>query len=334
MAQGMQSTYLMNEGGGNTLYDLSGNNNNGTLGTGVSFSSQLGGSLKFTGAGYVNPPNTITFPLTITFEVSCYSLAATLDTFFSINGNNGVACYVNATPAIVISGKAVGSSTSWPPIIDTKYVITCVATKTYYHLYVDGVYQLNDPPTDLGTAYPLVIGSDHTFWSGSFLRGYISYMYIWNRPLTSSEIQSLYLDPYQVFRPSMPYWFWSSDVATITGTLAGSLDRLTGDLDGTITVTGTISGELDRFTGAWTGIYGKTDIQLSGELDRLTGSFSGVCQVNAALAGALGRLTGDFSGVITVTGTLGGSLDRLSGELRGFYGSYGRRGLYIEIGLC
>lgn len=329
-------SFTLNEYGGSSVFNpvLS------DYGKANSNLSWYGDNIDLTGANYITIPdrpeyNPKAISIAMLVKPNLLTLSAILFKGSAYPGNTTYYIWFYDTGKIEFSFKAGGevrqlsqelilTANNWYFVIcqydnfmGSQIFINNLLVKSYSATYGD-----LDKSGD-----SLYIGKFASYYSNTIYK----YIYLFNGSLTYSERQSLYIDPYQMYRPSMPYWFWSETIS-VTGTLGGSLTRLSGDLDGTITITGTISGELDRLSGNLTGIFGKTDIVLTGSLDRLTGSFSGVCQVNAALAGALGRLTGDFSGTITVVGTLEGSLGRLTGSLRGRYGS-GKMGMYIEIGV-
>src|SRR6478736_8656610 len=63
---GLVAAYGFNETSGTTVSDISGNNNNGTLGSGVTraTSGKFGGALLFNGSGLVTIPNSASLQLT------------------------------------------------------------------------------------------------------------------------------------------------------------------------------------------------------------------------------------------------------------------------------
>ncbi len=105
----------------------------------------------------------------------------------------------------------------------------------------------------------------------------------------------------------------------VRGTLAGTLPKLTGSLTGSLRVSGTLSGTLPKLTASLSGTVGTlvTTGALAGTLPKLTGALTGQLAVRGTLGGSLPKLTGALTGQLAVRGTLGGSLPKLTGALAG-----------------
>jgi chitosanase len=94
---------------------------------------------------------------------------------------------------------------------------------------------------------------------------------------------------------------WASHTVTrsaatpVTGTLAGTLPAVAGQLAGTARATGSLGATLPT----------------------LTGSLAGASATSSSLAGSLPALTASLSGAVTVTGSTAGQLPVLAGDLAG-----------------
>lgn len=101
-----------------------------------------------------------------------------------------------------------------------------------------------------------------------------------------------------------------------SGTLAGTLQALTGALSGSSVDRGALAGSLARLVGALAG-RGISPATIAGQLSALTGQLTGSSLDRGAVAGDLPRLTAAFHGAPTDPALLAGQLPRLIGDLSG-----------------
>jgi hypothetical protein len=101
--------------------------------------------------------------------------------------------------------KAI-SDTQWE--INTPYQFCGVKDKDKIYLYVNGILKASES-CFAGAVY------NSANWRLSFIEwlniaystnALVECAYLYNRALSAQEIQSLYIDPYQMFRPSLPVW--------------------------------------------------------------------------------------------------------------------------------
>jgi hypothetical protein len=206
LAQGLVGCWLMNEGSGLRANDLSGNNNHGTLTTFEPMSTtsgwtggNTGTSLQFNGtSNYIKFPTFLTISKTKTFSVviSIYykSGIRLLTHALSTNDRYGISLgqltsgIYNGT-SYFVKKSATMISNIWNQIINT------FDGNLDFQLYLNTISQIGgfNPGTD-----------DANFTLGVqagifYYRGFINYMYIYNRILSPQEVQQLYSQPYAMF---------------------------------------------------------------------------------------------------------------------------------------
>jgi len=177
-------------GTGTTIYDLSGNGNNGTLYNGVGFSTANGGVLTFDGTNdYVacGTPNLSSTDFTVV-GAARYSGAtrgrminATSNNWLLGHWSNSVANYY--AEGWVTGAGVGGSDTNW-----RIYTGTGAVAADSYNFYINGT--LNTGPSNAGSAGPngITIGTSGTEWS----TGEFSFVYVYNRVLSVLEITQMY----------------------------------------------------------------------------------------------------------------------------------------------
>ena len=247
-ARGFVGYWLMNEGSGNTVADLSGNGNTGTFVGNTSWvAGKFGSCLYFDGTGDGISTATITFTtniLTIAGWVNITGSAAvqilweTSDNFN--NADDTLICFFDGTANRLYAG--IQSSIS-----GQKYrmeYISLVENTGWHHIavfydnstitgdikiYVDGDEQATTIATStkessgVFAAKSLYIGSRNNGGAGTVLTGSIDGVIIWDREIPASEIASLYRDPFQMFeRPSIELW----SAATLGGAPGVSISVL------------------------------------------------------------------------------------------------------------
>lgn len=218
ISEGLVGYWLMNEGAGGTVYDLSGNGNHGTLEGNTSWKAgKYGSCLDFDGDGdYVSFSEAILLgtPITISVWVNVTSVPLwTTRSLFSISDTDSSNYYIQV--AVSRSGgdeiyfKAEFRDTS-------SGVATSSATSTgaWYHvvgvfpnaisrsIYVDGAVTVDNT-----VRYGVGSNQDSSAIGGRLdsgglvgsLDGQIDDVMIFDRALSAAEIRSLYADPYQMF---------------------------------------------------------------------------------------------------------------------------------------
>lgn len=216
LAKGLVSVWMMNEASGNTIFDLSGHNNNGTLSGGIP--SWVADGLDFDGVneyiniGSINGQIIGTNPRTITIKFTADAFGAgTEKTLFTYcDGTPGKGLWLFAEDgAISIAFNAHRVITPKTKLLvgethTVSLVVPNGATHTANTLvYIDGVNQtladeagasqiLNTNVSDIK------IGCDEA--TLNHYDGKIIFASIHNRELLSNEITTFHRDPYLIFK--------------------------------------------------------------------------------------------------------------------------------------
>ena len=200
LSKGLVACYLFNEMTGETVFDLSGNNNNGTLENGVAWGS---GGLDFDGVDdYVDTTSlNIAVGETITLEFwgkphhlrtggdiglmvgSAYGFGvdATFDSTFIMKA--GVGNYYGTTDAV---------------LDDIRYHFIAVVSSTSTTVYLNGRNHITHAVGHSGGT--VLIGKRDT--NVQYFNGSIDSVRIYNRALSAEEIAWLYREPYAMFEPA------------------------------------------------------------------------------------------------------------------------------------
>lgn len=201
-------------GSGNTWYDLSGNNRHGTLNNSPAFNTIAGGALSFNASNtYVSLGNIGTIGNFQTIEVWFYSTSVTnyknicdmnYNTYFPNQGNAGPRLEQSSV-ATLNSGWAWSGNTSNNSIYQgqaTAY--TLYANNWYNAIFVNNngtvtaylnniAISTSGSPNGFITTYADVnIGRGFSLDSSRYFGGYISIFRIYNRALTSLEVEQNY----------------------------------------------------------------------------------------------------------------------------------------------
>jgi len=240
---GLVAYYLMNEGGGNTVADLSGNGNRGGF---VADTHWVGGNtgqaLSLDGtADYIlldRCASPASLPVTVIIKAKIGSVAAFQRLFHSClsTGNTDLeGIYIQTAPGGKLeigfgSGGMAGAASR-----RTKISATSVTTnwETYagvirgatdMSLYINGV-DAGGTYDGIGDAYdpgssPGGIGVFEYKTNLYYLTGLVEYVYLFNRALSASEISLLYREPFcQLAQPrlmvNVPVAVGGSSVAKI-----------------------------------------------------------------------------------------------------------------------
>jgi len=217
LSKGLVGYWLMNEGSGTKVYDLSGNGNTGSLVGNTHFvPGKFGSALDFDGTvDYVNLGGAIltTYPMTMIcwFETDVRSD----DTLFVLKHDSANSFYLmtDADGDVRLRVEAVN-------VID--YALTGVFTLNEWHMaagvltsathrraYLDGKgggVRTGDL-TPIGINGTRIGGNSHT--SAWDYNGRISHVMLYNRALLASEVALLYREPFCIFERD-PIELWSA----------------------------------------------------------------------------------------------------------------------------
>ncbi len=219
LARGLVGCWLMNEGDGGTLFDYSGNGNNGPL-TNASWNGQ---TVKFDGDGdYINVP----YSSLLLGGIEDFSIAFTLK-YESQAVSTFVDTRLGPTQGLVIfSGTIVGDAgtvqfemfdiarrryrNSYGPSLDDGLdhsIIFVFDRDGLWRYYLDGVQvatqniAASSGDIDSGEPYRIM---GHIDAGNSCGKGCVTNWYHYNRALSPDEAKTLYSDPYAMFEPPLP----------------------------------------------------------------------------------------------------------------------------------
>ena len=246
---GLVGCWLMNEGAGNVVHDLSGNGNDGAI-TGSAWAvSNRGTALNFDGSDYIELPaaadSSGQSERTLSIWFARDSLVTTVALYSEcvgvywrntiyIRGGAGYSWDTRDTSTGDTGGRDNDLDVTAPNVIGTWYNLVCVysvsaGTKT---MYLDGVL-LGSTATGVNpftaTASDFFRIGDDVGGGWSDYLGKVSQVAIYNRALTPSEIASLYRDPYQMFRRNkIELWSAATQGGGVTPPATGYMTLNTG----------------------------------------------------------------------------------------------------------
>jgi len=226
LGQGLVGCWLMNEGRGNRIQDLSGNGNTGSLVADTHFvPGKFGGAVDFDGTGdYIQTtfnstilPKASTVILWIKFDAlasynimySC--LGGTLESFVESDGSITIYGSARNNPTKAAAGIVAGN---WYQIAVVDNTIDCRG-------YVNAVLKSTGTTARVAGDSLLEIGGRVTTLP---INGQIDHFLIYNRALTALEVTQLYLDPFAIFRSEAddPF-FWLQEATGSPGSIFHSL---------------------------------------------------------------------------------------------------------------
>ena len=184
-------------GAGNTIYDLAGFGNTGTLTNGPTFSALNGGSISYDGTNdsiVFSRNNILSGTQNFTIEAFIYPIATSPEHIFGNynNGNNtGFELYIYAQKITVYYG---GTYTFSNPVISANawYHICATRSGNTVSIYINGSLDTTGTnSSSIGTNLPYTIGNGYDYNTEAFL-GNISQVKVYNRTLTPIEIQQNY----------------------------------------------------------------------------------------------------------------------------------------------
>lgn len=239
LSTGIMGAWLMHGGAGalGRIVDLSGNSNHGTLVADThSVPGKFGPALDFDGTGdYVNIGDVESLDFgTNDFTVSLWIKTVGLTAGRLVNkrvGTLGWEVYTSANTHVdIFIGDAGGfefGKVSTKPMNDDNWhhVVIVFDRDANAIAYTDGVSDgVKDISARTGTISNNAAATIGQYAASSFFNGFIDHVLIYNRALTASEIMSLYLDPFQMFR-RQPIGLWVG--STSVGVPAGDAGIMT-----------------------------------------------------------------------------------------------------------
>jgi len=214
--------WVMNEGSGDRVFDLSGNGNIGTFGSGAARPFWQGGksgsSVYFDGGDKISTPSlgALSLPLTIVASMKRSATGVWHPIFVTHEVDN---CYYGAaliiqSPDIVWLqyGDGDGNTSSDR---NTRHGVSSLAANQWYtvagvirghndmDIYLDGVddggsYSGAATSMDTSSGEP-AFGRWPALATDQYLTGNIEYVYLFNRDLSASEIALLHREPFCMF---------------------------------------------------------------------------------------------------------------------------------------
>jgi len=257
LARGLVGCWLCNEGTGDTVFDLSGNGNTGTLQADAHFvPGKFGFALGFDGTGdYVGDDTQL---------VSAYPFTFSAWAFKNDNGGNGnivglfdasavdviYAVYIDSVGIPTIYGRNSGEFTLKAGTTDVRdawhHIIAIFNSATDRMLYVDGVLEVSDSVLvnynsnvdrwDIGR-----LGDDT---ATAYFDGTIDHVLLYNRALTAQEIGRLYREPFCIFDRGIRPELIGGQIVNLAGTSA-ALSSLSATAKATRKVSGTVASISD-----------------------------------------------------------------------------------------
>jgi len=234
LARGLVGCWLMNEGGGNIVNDLSGNGNRGVFGTGLNSPSWVAG--KFGNAIATGATKYITaFPLKGPWNVNQFTVVAhaklmidpttfvcVLVSIVTTGGTDEILRLVSTTPTGTwFVSNDFGLSLTGPVVVTNQWYQIAIVFDYPRNatLYVDGVKQVSDITLAGSVGSPNLFSISGYAWAQSAgWQGEVSDVKVYNRALTATEVQQLYMTPFRMFERE-PIELWT---ATMGGGAAPS----------------------------------------------------------------------------------------------------------------
>lgn len=220
--KGLAGFWLMNEGHGNKIQDLSMNGNVGTL-TNMAFPptaasgwnpGRKGIGLKFDGVNdSVNCGNGLTLNLSQDFTIAFWALnpSALLGMIISktdvvIGSNGGIQLFFRASNPyfriLISDGSAAGAlaSTTYAPDNNFHFFVI-TRNNLVANMYIDGIFisKLNTPQKVKTVSQSFTIGAN-SFDGLTLFSGKVDQVCVWKRDLSAQEVLQLYTDPYCMFK--------------------------------------------------------------------------------------------------------------------------------------
>ena len=232
LAKGLVGYWLMNEGAGSIINDLSGNGGIGTIVDTVNWRAGKTGSALLFGGGHVSLPSAYRpidnlSEFSVVTCVKATSLSADGGIFYTETHTTSdplLLWFDNAATDHIASaintagGMSDAVYSSFVPLPNVWYhLVLTYRAGDYLRLYINGIEDTGaDFPVDASTLTTLdptdtnyTIGDDDT--GGKALTGYIDFFSLYNRTLSAQQIAQLYREPYCMFKRD-PIELWVGSV--------------------------------------------------------------------------------------------------------------------------
>jgi aerobic-type carbon monoxide dehydrogenase small subunit (CoxS/CutS family) len=240
---GLVAAYGFDETAGTTTSDLSGNNNNGTFGSGVTRTTQgkFGGALVFDGTNFVTIPDAVSLNLTTGMTLEAWVYPTVTPTgwrgiiikegipqfsyfLYANTGGNNQAVMVNIGGEQIALGGSAAPVNTWTHLAGTYDGLTL-------RLYANGVQVAAQPLSgQIGIfSGPFRIGGNSVL--GEYFQGRIDEVRIYDRALTQAEIQADISTPLGVNSPRIIIG-QPAEGAVIAGSTVQVNYTTSGDLTG------------------------------------------------------------------------------------------------------
>ncbi len=225
ISKGLVASWLMNEGSGNQVADLSGNGNRGTLAENTLWTGgKFGPCLHFDGAGdYVDcgsfpAGNFGTADFSIVVWAKCQE-SGSVDVFVA-KGNvaaGDVILYKTTTADRFIfyaDAGVISLGVTKTGLVGNWIQLAAVRSGSNAYLYANAILIGTDTSAAANISNPhnLCIGGSETGTTNPFI-GEIDNVRIWNRALSASEIAQLYREPFAMFYDTDIWWLYSPPAA-------------------------------------------------------------------------------------------------------------------------
>jgi len=195
---GLVAAYNFNEGIGTTVTDASGNGNNGTLNSGVTWSTlgKFGNALSFNGtSGLVTIPDTASLRLTNAMTLEAWVFPTShagswRDVIYKGNDNYFLEGQSSQNGAPAVGGTFGQTFGTGPLVLNTWTHLAVTYDRATLRLYINGV-QISSVARTASIATstnPLQIGGDSIY--GQYFQGTIDEVRVYNRALSQTEIQA------------------------------------------------------------------------------------------------------------------------------------------------
>ena len=217
LAKGLVGCWLMNEGGGKSVRDLA-RNMNGTLVGDTKFTvNNIGSCLLFDGTGDYANSNSFVDTTQLTISVWLSTPAPTTSYMMILTKSSGVVGQPWELRFSANSGRIQFWSTT--TVEGTDKGATALSANKLYHIvltynkvkaqiYINSIAETmsNDVSYASGSLItssttPILIGARKITTPEYFFNGSMKNCYLYNRALSSQEIQQLYIDPYCFIKP-------------------------------------------------------------------------------------------------------------------------------------
>ncbi len=220
LAKGLVGCWIMNEGSGDRIYDISGNRNNGDFGGNPLWNpGDRGQALAFDGANdYVVIADSASLNTITAITLSAWIKSSDIDGWIVGKDNVGairpysVRRYDVAGDSIIRFGIDTGATVFLNGLIDMSDTQWVFVAATYdgvnMKIYIDGIFD-----TSVGETGNIRVNTDPVhigIRGGGALpfNGDISSIMIWNRALSAQEVSQLYYEPYAMFLKAIPIWIY------------------------------------------------------------------------------------------------------------------------------